>query len=81
MTASLPLLTDEEVARGTAPGGDEAGVGTLATERGNLPLEAVDVAASITGLVARTVLTQTFGNPLDQPLEATYIFRCPTGPR
>jgi Ca-activated chloride channel homolog len=77
MTASLPLLTDEEVARGTAPGGDEAGVGTLATERGNLPLEAVDVAASITGLVARTVLTQTFGNPLDQPLEATYIFPLP----
>jgi Ca-activated chloride channel homolog len=77
MTSSLPLLTDEEVARGTAPGGDEAGVGTLATERGNLPLEAVEVAASITGLVARTVLTQTFGNPLDQPLEATYIFPLP----
>jgi len=77
MTASLPLLTDEEVARGTAPDGDEAGVGTLATERGNLPLEAVDVAASITGLVARTVLTQTFGNPFDQPLEATYVFPLP----
>jgi Ca-activated chloride channel family protein len=77
MTSILPLLTDEEVARGTVPGGDEVGVGTLATERGNLPLEAVDVAASITGLVARTVLTQTFGNPLDQPLEATYIFPLP----
>ena len=77
MTASLPLLTDEEVARGTAPDSDEAGVGTLATERGNLPLEAVDVAASITGLVARTVLTQTFGNPFDQPLEATYVFPLP----
>ena len=76
MTSILPLLTDEEVARGTAPGG-EAGVGTLATERGNLPLEAVDVAAAITGLVARTVLTQTFGNPFDQPLEATYIFPLP----
>ena len=69
MTSSLPLLTDEEVARGTAPAGDEAGVGALATERGNLPLEAVEVATVITGLVARTVLTQTFGNPFDQPLE------------
>jgi Ca-activated chloride channel family protein len=77
MTASLPLLTDEEVARGTAPAGDEAGVGTLATDRGNLPLEAVEVAAAITGLVARTMLTQTFGNPFDQPLEATYIFPLP----
>ena len=77
MTASLPLLTDEEVARGTAPAGDEAGVGTLATERGNLPLQAVEVTAAITGLAARTVLTQTFGNPYDQPLEATYIFPLP----
>jgi Ca-activated chloride channel homolog len=74
MTSSLPLLTDEEVARGTAPAGDEAGVGALATERGNLPLEAIDVATEITGLVARTVLTQSFGNPFDQPLEATYVF-------
>jgi Ca-activated chloride channel family protein len=77
MTASLPLLTDEEVARGTAPAGDEPGVGTLATERGNLPLEAIEVATAITGLVARTVLAQTFGNPYDQPLEATYIFPLP----
>jgi Ca-activated chloride channel homolog len=76
MTPRLPLLTDEEVAR-SRPAGDEAGVGTLATRRGNLPLEAVEVAASITGLVARTVLTQTFGNPLGQPLEATYIFPLP----
>jgi Ca-activated chloride channel homolog len=77
MTSSLPLLTDEEVARGTAPAGDEAGVGALATERGNLPLEAIDVATEITGLVARTALTQSFGNPFDQPLEATYIFPLP----
>jgi Ca-activated chloride channel homolog len=77
MTASLPLLTDEEAARGTAAAGDEAGVGTLATERGNLPLEAVEVATAITGLVARTVLTQTFGNPFDQALEATYVFPLP----
>jgi Ca-activated chloride channel family protein len=77
MTASLPLLTDEEAARGTAPAGDEAGVGTLATDRGNLPLEAVEVATAIAGLLARTVLTQTFGNPFDQPLEATYVFPLP----
>jgi Ca-activated chloride channel homolog len=77
MTASLPLLTDEEAARGTPPGGEEAGVGTLATGRGNLPLEAVEVVAAITGLVARTVLTQTFGNPFDQALEATYVFPLP----
>ena len=46
MTSYLPLLTDDEL--GTA---GEAGVGALATERGNLPLEAIDVDATLTGLV------------------------------
>jgi Ca-activated chloride channel family protein len=74
MTSYLPLLTDDELA-GEAAG--EAGVGAVATGRGNLPLEAVDVDATITGLVARVVLTQTFGNRFDQPLEASYIFPLP----
>src|SRR5215207_8513757 len=72
MTSSLPLLTDDELA--TA---GEAGVGAITTERGNLPLEAIDVDATLTGLVARVVLTQTFGNRFDQPLEASYIFPLP----
>ena len=72
MTSSLPLLTDDEL--GTA---GEAGVGAIATERGNLPLQAIDVDATLTGLVARVALTQTFGNRFDQPLEASYIFPLP----
>src|ERR671910_343773 len=72
MTSSLPLLTDDELA--TA---GEAGVGAITTERGNLPLEAIDVDATLTGLVARVALTQTFGNRFDQPLEASYIFPLP----
>ena len=72
MTSYLPLLTDDEM--GTA---GEAGVGAVATERGNLPLQAIDVDATLTGLVARVALTQTFGNRFDQPLEATYIFPLP----
>jgi Ca-activated chloride channel homolog len=72
MTSSLPLLTDDELA--TA---GEAGVGAITTERGNLPLEAIDVDATLSGLVARVVLTQTFGNRFDQPLEASYIFPLP----
>jgi Ca-activated chloride channel homolog len=75
MTSYLPLLTDDELATGGPAG--EAGVGAVATERGNLPLEAVDVNATLTGLVARVVLTQTFGNRYDQPLEASYIFPLP----
>jgi Ca-activated chloride channel family protein len=71
----LPLLDDDELAA-IGPAG-QAGVGVLATERGNLPLEAVDVDAAITGLVADVALTQTFGNRFDQPLEASYIFPLP----
>jgi Ca-activated chloride channel family protein len=56
---------------------NDTGLAALHTERGNLPLERIDVHATITGLVARTVLTQDFHNPHDVPLEATYIFPLP----
>ena len=75
MTSYLPLLTDDELA--AAEAGGEAGVGAVATERGNLPLQAIDVDATLTGLAARVALTQIFGNRFDQPLEATYIFPLP----
>src|SRR5215831_12151632 len=57
--------------------GPEGGLGTLATSRGNLPLDAVDVRAAIAGLSAIVGLTQGFRNPFDVPLEATYIFPLP----
>jgi Ca-activated chloride channel homolog len=55
----------------------DAGLGSLNTERGNLPLDSIDVRATITGLVSRTVLTQGFQNPHEVALEATYIFPLP----
>src|SRR6266496_4093698 len=73
---ALPMLGDEEIAR-WRPAGDEPGAGTLVTERGNLPLEAVGVHARITGLLAEVVLTQTFVNSFDLPLQATYVFPLP----
>src|SRR6266511_1637070 len=74
--ARLPLLPDDQLAR-LLPAGDEPGVGALTTERGNLPLEAIDVRAAVAGLLARTVLTQTFANSYDEPLQATYVFPLP----
>ncbi len=68
--APLPNTADTATDR-------EAGLGALTTERGNLPLHGIDAAVSITGLVARTVLTQGFHNPFPAPLEATYIFPLP----
>ncbi|MET7327047.1 VIT domain-containing protein [Nonomuraea sp. NPDC005650] len=55
----------------------DAGFGALRTERGNLPLESVDVAADISGLIAGVEVTQGFRNPFDVTLEATYVFPLP----
>jgi Ca-activated chloride channel homolog len=55
----------------------DGGLGALTTSRGNLPLEAVDVRAAITGLFASVEVTQGFRNPFDVSLEATYIFPLP----
>ncbi|MFG2044309.1 VIT domain-containing protein [Dactylosporangium sp. NPDC048998] len=72
----LATMTDDE-ARVVAAPTDEAGLGALRTERGNLPLDRLEVRASITGLVARTDVTQEFVNVHREPLEATYIFPLP----
>ena len=69
----LPLL---DMSPDPAPN-PEAGVGTLATSRGNLPLQAVDIGAAIHGTTALVEVTQRFQNPHDIPLEATYIFPLP----
>lgn len=53
------------------------GFGLLETERGRLPLVALDVRTSICDLTAQTTVRQTFRNSLDEPLEATYIFPLP----
>ena len=73
MTVPITALTETEVASGD----DEAGLGALRTERGNLPLDRIDVTADITGLTSRVELMQDFVNAFDVPLEATYVFPLP----
>ncbi|WP_030442754.1 VIT domain-containing protein [Actinoplanes subtropicus] len=55
----------------------DAGFGNLRTDRGNLPLDRLDVRAKISGLVARTVVVTEFLNVHDDALEATYVFPLP----
>ena len=55
----------------------DAGLGALRTDRGNLPLDRLDVRARISGLVAHTTVTTEYVNTLDTALEATYIFPLP----
>ena len=73
-TGTAEVLDDDETARFSDP---HAGVGALGTERGNLPLESIDVRSTVAGLAVRTELAQGFHNPYDVPLEATYIFPLP----
>ena len=56
---------------------DSPGTGRLTSEKGNLPLVAMTVDADITALLAATSVRQTFRNPHDGPIEATYIFPLP----
>ncbi len=75
MTRMLPSLTDAE---GRLPSADtDAGFGALDTAHGPLPLKALDVQATIDGLIARIDVAQTFVNTHAEPLEATYIFPLP----
>jgi Ca-activated chloride channel family protein len=55
----------------------DAGLGVLRTDRGNLPLDRLDVQARVSGLVVRTELTTEFVNAHDTALEATYVFPLP----
>src|SRR5262249_55001900 len=75
MKTVVEPMTPDELAR-IQPLPDD-GLGALATDRGNLPLERLDVQAAVCGLVARTELTQGFHTPHAVPLEATYIFPLP----
>ncbi len=59
------------------PAEPSASLGALRTDRGNLPLHAVDIRATVTGLAAAVDVVQGFRNPYDVPLEATYVFPLP----
>jgi len=72
----IATMPEAEAARIAAPVPD-SGIGVLKTERGNLPLDTLDVRARITGLVVDVELTQGFRNDGVDPLEATYVFPLP----
>ncbi len=75
MTA-LPLIRDDEWSR-LHVALEEAGCGCLRTERGHLPLVAMDVDARVIATFAHTTLRQVFVNTLGVPIEATYVFPLP----
>src|SRR5215831_13231902 len=74
---TLPILSDQEIVRIMPEAEPDAGFGSLATEKGHLPLKAMDVHGHIDGLLAEVTVSQTFANTHAEPLEATYIFPLP----
>ncbi|NMO51542.1 VWA domain-containing protein [Actinoplanes sp. TBRC 11911] len=75
MTISVTPMGPEELGRiRVFP---DSGFGRLHTDRGNLPLDRLDVRTRISGLTARTVVVTEFLNAHDVALEATYIFPLP----
>lgn len=60
----------------TAPAATGAldAIGKDGTSRGGCPLEHTDVHATVSGFVARVVVTQRFRNPFPEPIEAVYTF-------
>src|SRR6185436_6547547 len=55
----------------------DAGFGALQTEKGLLPLAAMQVDARVTGVMAAVEVAQTFVNTTGAAIEATYIFPLP----
>jgi Ca-activated chloride channel homolog len=75
MTVSVQSMSPAEIGRiRVLP---DTGLGALRTDRGNLPLDRLDVRTRITGLISRTVITTEFVNAHDTALEATYVFPLP----
>jgi Ca-activated chloride channel homolog len=56
---------------------DAPGPARLASSRGDLPLRAVTVRATITGFTADVTVEQVFDNPYDEALEVSYVFPLP----
>ena len=75
MARPIVLMTEEEVANF---GRDEhACFGALRTERGLLPLTAMEVDARVAGVIASIEVAQTYVNTTGVAIEATYIFPLP----
>src|SRR6185503_6596706 len=65
---AMMLMTEEEVAGFGRPS-EDAGFGALRTERGLLPLAAMDIDAAVAGVVASIEIAQTFVNTTGTAIE------------
>lgn len=71
---SLPRLDESATESATCGTGETSGFGALRTSVGNLPLKQLQYQTRIVGLAVHTTIAQTYYNPFDECIEATYIF-------
>jgi Ca-activated chloride channel homolog len=71
----IVIITDEEMDKLAAT--ENEGLGGLQSDKGPLPLKALDVRARLEGLLSEVSVTQVFVNTHAVPVEATYIFPLP----
>src|SRR4051794_36782913 len=76
MPTEIVIISDAEMEQLSLADKDDH-LGALLTDKGPLPLKALDVQARLEGLIAEVELTQTYVNTHAEPLEATYIFPLP----
>ena len=78
MPIVVNVMSEDEVAMfGRTFEAGSAGFGALDTERGLLPLIALDVDVRVAGVVASVEVAQTFVNTTGVAIEATYMFPLP----
>ncbi len=53
---------------------NRGGFGAMGSKYGNLPLKQLAYRSSVVAIAVRTTILQTYYNPFDQPIEATYVF-------
>ena len=71
---TLPHIDESERAPATLGANETSGFGALHTSAGNLPLKQLHYRTRIVGLAIHTTIAQTYYNPFDECIEATYIF-------
>ncbi len=69
MTILLQRMSEGEEATTSS-----SGFGAVESAFGNLPLRQLNYHTTMLGLAVRTTILQTYYNPFDEALEATYIF-------
>ena len=63
--------------RRVLPGGELQIVGPKGEVKSSCPLKHTDVVANVAGILNRTHVKQTFHNPLNEKIEAIYVFPLP----